>query len=95
LTEPAERLEGDLGSGGEGGRGTADLIEHPGRDLQGASVLEIQPASKDGYVVPDQLGKNVSVPTEPGMERVADPTDIDQRGLVLRSSTTASGGIRP
>jgi hypothetical protein len=88
LAEAAECLEADAWLGGDHHDAPGGLLEHPGGDLQGAGVVEVQPAVEGCFPVPQALAENVDLPAEPGMERIADRTDIDQSGLVLRSSTT-------
>jgi hypothetical protein len=88
LTEAAECLEGDHRLGDDHSGGTGGAIEHPSGDLEGACAVAVQPAVEDRDAAAHAVVEDVDIPTEPGMERIADSTDIDQSGLVLGSSSS-------
>jgi hypothetical protein len=86
LGETAQGLEGDARLGGDPGGAADSLVQHPGGDLKGTSLIPVEAAVEDRLPVSHALVKDVDLPAVPVMERIADRTDIDQRGLVLRSS---------
>jgi hypothetical protein len=87
LAQTAQGQEGDGRRGGDPQNAAGGLIQHPGGDLESAGILTIEAAVEDRLPVSDALVKDVDLPAEPGMERIADSTDIDQSGLVLGSSS--------
>jgi hypothetical protein len=91
LAEEPKGLEADPRLGGDCHDAAGGLVEHPGGDLKGEGIFAVQPAVEDRLSIPQALIENIDLPAEPGMERIPDGTDIDQSGLVLRSSTTRNG----
>jgi hypothetical protein len=95
LTEPEQGVKGNAGFPGKRHRNANCRVEHPGRDFQAAAVVRVQPAVVNGLALTNSLIQDEDVAIKPGMKRVADATDIDQRGRVLMSFTVASVRTRP
>jgi hypothetical protein len=94
LAELAKCVKGDSRLGRDFHSSAGRLVEHPQGDVETTWRFEVESTAKDGLPEPGERGKNEDLTPEPGMEWIADCSDIDQRGFVLRSSTTHSAPIR-